>query len=152
MWPSSQDLLIKYNLKLVCCMGQQVRLADNIQRYNRLLCGKVYMTAMRYCDRCLTHQTNAGENSWFLAKADALIWSSALVQIVHCVPFCCSDFPNHASVWPYFSTSIVMPRPSIGGSPSPDDGIHLIICVHGLDGKVRHSIILTFGLSSLVEK
>ena len=47
----------------------------------------------------------------------------------------CSDFPSQASLWPYFWPSIPsVPKP-FPGRGSPDDGIHLVVCVHGLDGQ-----------------
>jgi len=37
----------------------------------------------------------------------------------------CSDLPSVVSVWPYFWPAEI---------PHSDDGVHLVVCVHGLDG------------------
>jgi len=45
----------------------------------------------------------------------------------HCVlVFSFSDLPSVVSVWPYFWPADI---------PHADDGVHLVVCVHGLDGQ-----------------
>ena len=60
-----------------------------------------------------------------------------------CVCVCVfSDLPSVVSVWPYFWPADV---------PLSDDGVHLIVCVHGLDGQsVSSSLSVTSSKTSLL--
>ena len=80
-------------------------------------------------------------------KAHTVLYRHA-AQCVECI--CCSDFPTQFSSVPYFwppdthhhhhhqrhdtSTTTSSSGGSADSERGDDDGLHLVVCVHGLDG------------------
>jgi len=55
-----------------------------------------------------------------------------------------SDLPSVVSLWPYFWPADI---------PHSDDGIHLVVCVHGLDGmSLCHSVCSSVSLSDCLSR